>query len=327
MHCGERPLLRGGSEILSRNPEIGTRQDRRRTEVRAVKTTGTQANLQPLTVLVTGATGKVGRHLVRHLLDDGHHVRALTRRPDDAGLPTEVDLRLGDPSQPVAMKEAALGADAAFLNWMGFDAAGARESVDALASEVEHIVYLSAAQLQDGTQGVMSGVWADVEEEIRTTATDWTFLRAGAFAGNALGWAQPIRAGEPVLIPHPEAVRSSVHEADVAEAAWRCLVEPFHRGRAYEITGPEELTRRQEAELIGEAIGRPVTVRQQDIDDALGQLAAWSSRDFATAAVDYWATLVNDPERVSHDVDKLTGHQARRFAQWATDHREDFAAT
>lgn len=292
-----------------------------------MNTTGVQVTLQPLTVLVTGATGKVGRHLVHRLLDDGHHVRALTRRPDDAGLPTEVDLRIGDPSQPVATKEAARGADAAFFNWMGFDAAGARESVDALASEVEHIVYLSAAQLQHGTEGVMPGVWADVEEEIRTTATDWTFLRAGAFAANALGWATSIRAGEPVLIPHPEAVRSSVHEADVAEAAWRCLVEPFHRGRAYSITGPEELTRREEAEMIGEAIGRPVTVLQQDMDEALGQLAAWSSLDFATAALGYWATLVTDPERASHDFYKLVGHPPRRFAQWATDHREDFTAT
>jgi uncharacterized protein YbjT (DUF2867 family) len=279
---------------------------------------------RPLTILVTGATGKVGRHLVRHLLADGHHVRALTRSPDAAELPAEVDLRVGDPTQPDAVAEAARGADAAFWNWMGFDAAGARESVDALASEVEHIVYLSAAQLQHGTQGVMPGVWADVEEAIRATGTDWTFLRAGAFAGNALGWAEAIRAGGPVLMPHPEAVRSSVHEADVAEVAWRCLVEPSHRGRAYAITGPEMLTRRQEAEAIGEAIGRPVTVHQQDIDEALEQLAAWSGRAFAEAAFGYWATLVDDPERVTGDAEQIIGRPPRSFAQWAADHREDF---
>lgn len=251
----------------------------------------------------------------------------MTRRPDSAGLPSEVDLRVGDPTQPDAVAEAARGADAAFLNWMGFDAAGARESVDALASEVKHIVYLSAAQLQHGTQGVMPGVWADVEPLIAATGKDWTFLRAGAFAGNALGWARAIQTGEPVLMPHPGAVRSSVHEADVAEVAWRCLVDPRHRGRAYAITGPEGLTRRQEAEAIGEAVGHPVTVLQQDIDEALEQLASWSGRQFAEAALGYWATLVDNPERVFDDAEQITGHPARPFAQWAADHREDFVPT
>ncbi|SDE29871.1 SDR family oxidoreductase [Auraticoccus monumenti] len=279
----------------------------------------------PLTVLVTGATGKVGRHLVRHLLADGHHVRALTRSPETAGLPAEVDLRLGDPTQPDAVAEAARGAHAAFWNWMGFDATGARESVSALAAEVDHVVYLSAAQLQHGTQGVMPGVWADLEEAIGATGTDSTFLRCGAFAGNALGWAAAIRAGEPVLMSHPGAVRSSVHEADVAEVAWRCLVDPVHRGRAYAITGPEQLTRRQEAEAIGAAVGRPVTVRQQDAEEAVAQLAAWSSRAFAEAHSAYFDTLVSNPERVSGEAETIIGHPTRPFARWAVDHREDFA--
>lgn len=284
-----------------------------------------ETSTRPLTVLVTGATGKVGRHLVRYLLDDGHHVRALTRRPVTAGLPAEVDLRPGDPAQPDAVAEAARGADVAFWNWMGFDSSGASESVGALASEVEHVVYLSAARLQHGTQGVMPGVWADVEEAIRATGTDWTFLRAGGFAANTLGWAEAIRAGEPVPMPYPEAVRSSVHEADIAEAAWRCLVEPLHRGRAHEITGPEQLTQRQEAEAIGEAIGHPVGVLRQDIEEAREHYAAWSGREFADATLGYYATLVADPERVSGDVEQITGHPARLFARWAADHREDFA--
>lgn len=290
-----------------------------------MNTTSTEFTTRPLTVLVTGATGKVGRHLVRHLLTNGHNVRALTRRPDVAGLPAEVDLRLGDPSQPDAVADAARGADAAFWNWMGFDATGAAESLSALASEVEHVVYLSAAQLQHGTRGVMPGVWADVEDAVKATGTDWTFLRAGGFAANTFGWAEAIRAGEPVLMPYPDAVRSSVHEADIAEVALRCLVEPLHRGLAYEITGPEQLTQRQEAEAIGEAVGQPVVVRQQDADEAREQYAAWSGRAFAEATLGYYATLVADPERVSGDVERVTGRRASSFAQWAADHREDFA--
>lgn len=291
----------------------------------AAEATPATTTTDPLTVLVTGATGQVGRHLVRHLLADGHHVRALTRRPDTAGLPAEVDLRLGDPTRPDAVAEAARGADAAFWNWMGFDVTGARESVDALAAEVGHVVYLSAAQLQQGSQGVMPGVWADVEAAIEATGADWTFLRCGGFAGNALRWAETIRAGEPVPMSHPEAVRSSVHEADVAEVAWRCLVDPRHRGRVYAITGPEQLTRRQEAGAIADAVGRPVTVRQQDAREAFEQLAAWSSRAFAEAHTAYFDALVSHPELVTEDAEQVLGHPTRTFARWAADHREDFA--
>lgn len=287
--------------------------------------TGGSASTGPLTVLVTGATGRVGRHLVRHLLDDGHHVRALTRCPDTAGLPTRVDLHHGHPAQPEAVAVAARGADAVFWNWMGFDGAGASESVTAVAREVGHVVYLSAAQLQQGTRGVMPGVWSELEQAIRATDTDWTFLRASGFAANALAWAGTIRAGEPVPMPYPGAVRPSVHEADIAEVARHCLVEPRHRGHAYEITGPEQLTRRHEAEIIGQAIGHPVSALQQDPDEAREQYAAWSGRAFADATLAYYASLVTDPERVSDDVERITGHPARPFARWAADHREDFA--
>lgn len=283
-----------------------------------------RATTRSITILVTGATGKVGRHLVRYLLEDGHQVRAMTRQPNPADLPAGVELYPGDPTQPDAVAVAARGADAAFLNWMGFDATGASDSVNALASNVEHIVYLSAAQLQGGASGVMPGVWADIEQAIGATGSDSTFLRAGAFAANAFAWAETIRGGKPVLMPHPEAQRSPVHEADVAEVAWHCLVGLGHRGNNYEITGPESLSLRRQAELIGEVVGNPVTVRQQETDEALAQLAAWSGPEFAEAAFGYWATLVVDPERVSRDFEQITSHPSRPFRRWAADHREVF---
>ncbi len=152
----------------------------------------------PQTVLVTGATGKVGRHLTRYLLAAGHRVRALTRYPLIAGLPEGVELHTGDPTRGDTVAAAADGADAALLVWMGFDATGAEDTAAALARNVGHIVYLSAAELQDGRRGAKPGVWADVEAAVRDSGATWTFLRAGGFAANTLGWARVIRAGESV---------------------------------------------------------------------------------------------------------------------------------
>jgi uncharacterized protein YbjT (DUF2867 family) len=279
---------------------------------------------EPSTVLVTGATGKVGRVLTGLLIEAGHQVRALTRDPATAELPTEVELHTGDPARSDTVAAAADGADAAFLLWMGFDDAGAAETAAALARHVEHVVYLSAAELQAGREGAKPGVWAGVESALRDSGVSWTFLRAGGFAANALVWAETIREGEPVGMAHPEAIRSSVHEADIAEAAWHCLLDPAHRGKAYEITGPQQLTQRQEAEIIAEVLAAPVRVRKQDSDEAFREVSAFLGADYAATALRYWATLEDEPERVSEDVARITGHPARTFAEWVADHLADF---
>jgi len=276
------------------------------------------------TVLVTGATGNVGRHLVPALLEAGVGVRALVRHPFTAGLPDAVDVVEGDLTAPDDVARAAEGADAAFLLWPGFDATGAAEIAGALADHVERIVYLSAAELQGDRAGPKDGVWADVEAAIRATGVGWSFLRAGGFAANALGWSPAIRAGQPVALPYPEAVRSPVHERDIADAAMACLLDPRHDGRAYEITGPEQLTLRRQAEILGESLGRPVAVHHQSAVESEAETSALLGPQYAAAALTYWATLEASPERVSDDVERITGHPPRAFAGWAHDHADDF---
>lgn len=276
------------------------------------------------TVLVTGATGTVGRHVVTALRDAGVGVRALVRRPSAAGLPHGVQVVAGDLTTPQDVGRAAEGADAAFLLWPGFDGTGADAVAGALAARVRHVVYLSAAELQDGRAGPKEGAWADVEAALRATDLTWSFLRAGGFAANTLGWAPAVRAGEPVALPYPEAVRSPVHERDIADAAAACLLDPRHAGRAYEITGPEQLTMRRQAEIVGEVLGRPVPVRHQSPTEAEAEAAAALGPEYAAAALAYWATLASSPERTSDDVARVTGHPARTFAQWVRDHADDF---
>lgn len=277
------------------------------------------------TFLVTGATGKVGRHVVAGLLVHGARVRALVRRPLTAGLPAEVEVIRGDLGRPETVAAAADGADATFLLWPGFSAAGAPEVVTQLARHVSHVVYLSAARLQHDDEGAMAGVWGDLEALIQASGVGWTFVRAGGFAANTLEWAGQIRAGDTVQIPSPDAARALVHERDIADVAVHALVDSALAGRAFAVTGPEVLTQREQVGTIGAAIGRELRVQEQSADAARRHYEAVMGAEHAAGAVAHWASLVDAPERATADVERVTGHPARTFAQWARDHAGDFA--
>lgn len=280
-------------------------------------------------VLVIGATGKVGRHLVPGLLRQGVGVRALVRFPSTAGLPGAVRVCEGALEDAAAVTAAAAGADAAFLLWPTFDSSAAEMVVAGLAKNVGHIAYLSAALLQHGESGVKDGVWADVEHAIERTGersgVSWTFLRAGGFAANTLEWAEQIRAGDTVRIPYPDAARSLIHERDIADVAILALLGNALAGKAVELTGPDTLPQREQVAAIGAAVGRQLRVEDQPYHEAHRGYAAAMGTRFADAALAYWATLVDAPERVSRDAERFTGHPPRSFAEWARDHADDFA--
>lgn len=278
---------------------------------------------QKTTVLVTGATGKVGRHVVNGLRDRGVHVRALVRRPIVAGLPDDVEVVEGDLTKPETVAAAAVGADAGFLLWPSFSADGAAEVIDALASYVPHLVYVSAALLQAGREGPMPGVWADVEQLIERSEATSTFVRAGGFAANTLQWAEQTRSGDVVQMTFPEAARSLVHERDIADVSVHALLEPEHIGRAYEVTGPEVLTQAAQLRSIADAVGRDLRLAEQSPQEALAA-AEPEARGFLAASQAHWATLVDDPELAKDDVERVTGHPARTFAQWAAEHAHEF---
>lgn len=112
---------------------------------------------------------------------------------------------------------------------------------------------------------------------------------------------------------------------------WQALTEDGHAGATYVLTGPETVTRAEQVRLIGEAIGRPVRWEEQSRQDARPELIAlFGDEAFADRALDAWAGLVRQPERVTSTEAELTGASARTFRQWVIDHADafrDMAAT
>lgn len=278
-------------------------------------------------VLVTGATGAVGRHIVAGLRDVGVTVRALTRQPDLAGLPADVELAVGDLTDPSSLEPAVKDVDAVFLLWPSFSPGGAAEAVEVLARGAGRIVYLSAMNVRDDQTPERNGVWGAVEQLVERSGVRWTFLRVGGFATNTLEWADQTRVDDVVRIPFPAAGRSLIHERDIAAVAVRVLLDEGHDGQKYVLTGQEALTQLEQVRVIGEAIVRPLLVEELTPDQARRQaIERWGDATFVDAALDYWATLVDAPEQVTNTVAELTGAPPLTFREWAADHADDFRA-
>ncbi|MFF1816044.1 SDR family oxidoreductase [Kribbella sp. NPDC058245] len=264
------------------------------------------------TVLVIGATGRTGRHVVAGLLAAGVTVQALVRTPDHADLPADVQLVEGDLTDPDAVRRAAAGADAAFLLWPWFTSEGAAAVVAELPRRV---VYLST--LNGG------GFWGEIEELLKDR--DWTFLRPSGFAVNTLAWAEQIRATGVVRLPYPKAARSLIHERDIAAVAVLALLGDQHIGQTYEITGPEAITQEDQVATIAQVIGKPIGIEPLTDDDARQEMLAQGADPFiADSAVTYWSSLVHTPEPVTTTVPQLTGRPPLTYSAWATEHAAAF---
>lgn len=267
-------------------------------------------------IFVIGATGKVGRYLVSGLLERDAVVSALVRDPDAAGLPKGVDVMPGDLSDPHGLTENLDGVEAVFLLWPFLTGDGAAPVVDMLARDARRIVYLSAEAA--GRRPESS--WRAVERAVEHAAGEWTFLRPTGFAANTLMWADQIRKSGVVRWPYGQAARSLIDERDIASVAVRTLTEEGHVGARYVLSGPGTLTQTEQAQAIGDALGR--TVRWEELSrEAAGEELAGKVPD---TALDTWAGFVEEPEVVSSTVEDVTGTPARPFRQWARDHAAEF---
>ncbi|NYI95661.1 uncharacterized protein YbjT (DUF2867 family) [Streptomonospora nanhaiensis] len=276
-------------------------------------------------ILVTGATGNVGRHVVRRLLEEGRPVRVLTRDPARAVFPEGVEVVTGDLADPESVRPALAGAGAVFLLWPTLRADHAADrTVPLLAEGGRRVVYLSARGVPDtGSGEEAEGVMAShqmIERLLRESGADWTFVRPGGFAANVAPWFEELRDTGEVAMAHPGLTRALIHEADIAEVAVRALVEDGHSGAAYEITGPEALTQEEQARAIAETLGVPVRIRILTEEEAVERMvAAGYPRELSESILAGQAAMLTNPDTPTPVFEQVVGRKARDFRSWAAD--------
>ena len=282
--------------------------------------------MQP--VLVVGATGNVGRHLVEALRNAGAPVRALARRPDAAGLPSGVEVIAGDLTAPESLDPALDGIDAAFLLWTA-PPATAEAVAGRIAARARRIVLLSSPHQTPHPffqqPNPLARFHAELDGLVMGAGVEWTILRPGMFASNTIGWwAEAIRQGDVVRWPHGQAETAPIDERDIAAVAARALLEDGHAGRSYVLTGPESLTQAAQVEAIGAALGRRLRLEELSPEGFREATAGrWPERAVAMLLAAWGATL-GHRAYVTSTVAEVTGRPARSFRDWARDHSAAF---
>jgi uncharacterized protein YbjT (DUF2867 family) len=275
-------------------------------------------------VLVTGATGRVGREVIAQLLDAGVPVRALTRRPETAELPSAVELVAGDFTVPESLDAGLQGVGSVFLLWTA-PPATAPAVIERLASHARRVVFLSSPHQTPHPffqqPNPMAAFHANVERLVADTGVESTIIRPGMFASNTrFWWASQIQAGDVVRWPYGAAETAPVDERDIAAVAARALYEDGHAGGDYVLTGPESLSQADQVSLIGDALGRRLRFEELSPDEFRRQMPA-PVADMLLAA---WHAALGRPAFVTSTVEEILGSPARTFRQWAVDHADAF---
>ncbi|MBP2325175.1 uncharacterized protein YbjT (DUF2867 family) [Kibdelosporangium banguiense] len=277
-------------------------------------------------ILITGATGNIGTHVLSQLTGAGAPVRVMARNP--AKLRTTAEVVQGDFEDPASLTRALAGVRAAFLVTTPQKPIADHDVAFVEAAEgagVQRIVKLSAI--------TAAGVQADsswhllTEQVVRASGLDWTILKPSSFASNLLQFADMIRAGEPVPDWNGPGALGVIDPRDVAAVAVKALTTEDHIGQSYTLTGPELLTFGEQIRILERVLGRPVrsvdvpldTVRDMMIGNGMDPAAVEMS------LIGMRQAIAGDYAIVTGDVAKVLGRAPTGFATWAEDHRAALA--
>ncbi|MGH3644967.1 MAG: NAD(P)H-binding protein [Mycobacterium sp.] len=285
-------------------------------------------NAEPRRVLVTGATGKIGRRVVSELTPHVQ-VRALTRNAASAGLPGVAEITEGDLTDERAMQRALVDVDTVFLLWPLLSAEEAKPVVAAIARHAKRVVYLSTAGAGDPADRASNAISAThhaVEQSIEGSLAHWTMVRPTSFASNALlNWAGQTRSGDTVRWPFADARLSLIHDGDIAAVIARALLDRALSGRRLLLTGPSAISQKAAISVVGRTINRPLAFEEITVEVAREQMLGGG---MPAAVVDgvlgYWASRVLEPEPVTDTVADVIGTPARSFSEWVAENADEF---
>jgi uncharacterized protein YbjT (DUF2867 family) len=279
----------------------------------------------PHNILVTGATGSVGREVVNLIRTAGVPVRAMSRHPQFRSLPADVEGVAADFSSEPSLRAALTNVDQVF--WMIPTGPGAMallppDAFVALAKEagVQHVVLLSALAVEY-PQNALGALHARAEHALATQGLPATVLRPGGFMTNALAWAEAIRSATVLSLPFADTPAPLIDPRDVAAIAARALLDRAPEGAVLRLTGPEALSPREQTRILAHALGKPIEVRSVPESTARLHMLKTMPAPLVDAIVDLNRRGAGP---VLPTVADMLGRPARSFADWTRDHADLF---
>jgi uncharacterized protein YbjT (DUF2867 family) len=283
-------------------------------------------------IVVTGATGTVGRPLIQHLVQRGERVRAVVRRSVGRDLPTDVEVVECDLSRPEGLGAALRDVSALFVHPRAVGIAAPDLLRIAADQGVQRVVCLSAINVDDALDHQPSRFQGDrnkeVEDAVASSALPWVSVRAGSFAINiSMVWAAQIRGGSNVVRgPYGGFAEAVLHEQDLAAVIAAALCDHSLAGRL-PVTGPRALTYAQMVTTIGDVIGRPLRYEEISVTQSIENMVSQGvPRAFVEALMARYARDIEKPIEISGNVAKILGRPAKTYSEWVGDHAAAFVA-
>jgi uncharacterized protein YbjT (DUF2867 family) len=278
-------------------------------------------------ILVTGATGTVGRELVRRLLEGRHEVRVLVRDERRLGdLAARIQVSVGNLDDPASLRAALAGISQVFLL-----TSRTQQDADVLAAAKDagarHIVKLSTQEA--GWVPVEGhGFWhREREELIQASGLAWTFLRPTMFLNTSLQWAATVKSQRAVYFPMGAGQLAPVDPADVAAVAAAALTAAGHEGQGYELTGGQVMGAADMVATLSDVLGQPISYIGIPEDTARQQMRQAGLPDYVTNGLLETFRLVRAGRfaYTTGTVQRVTGQPPRTFRQWCEQHRAAYS--
>jgi uncharacterized protein YbjT (DUF2867 family) len=281
-------------------------------------------------ILITGASGNVGREVLKQITQTGVRVRAAYQSVSKAAAaPSGVDLVTMDYNDPATVRAALKDVDRVFLvgppssNLVSLE----RKAVDEIKrSGVQHLVKLSA---MGGRAAIFPRQHAESEDYIQSSAVTSTFLRPNGFMQNFVNYnAGTINAQNAFYGCQGEGKVSHIDIRDLAAVAVKVLTENGHEGKAYSLTGPAAIGNSEIAQILSDDLGREI--RYVDLPPAQFKqalLGAGLKEWDADALIDLQRFYrEGGASAVMPDAERLLGRKPTSFEQFSRDHRQAFQA-
>jgi len=277
--------------------------------------------------LITGASGNIGGHIARQLLEAGQPVRVFARDPAKLGeLADRVEIAGGDFSHPETLGAAALGAKAVFLN-AGPNPPDLPALLAALkANGAPRVVFLSSILAGDA-EFFLGRLHRASEDALGASGLRATVLRPSGFMSNTLRWADSIRSSDVVYNAMGTGKAPAIAPEDIAAVAVRALLDPALAGETLELTGGELLNVPEQVEILSGVLGRTLRSVDVSIEESVQGMVATGIPEPVARGVAQSLEAVRDGRgrAMTPTVERITGVAPRSFDAWARVHAASFA--